>query len=31
MDKKYVDYMVEQTQKLLAIHSPTGYNQEVQQ
>ena len=31
MDKKYVDYMVEQAQKLLAIHSPTGYNQEVQQ
>lgn len=31
MEQKYVDYMVEQTQKLLAINSPTGYNQEVQQ
>ncbi len=31
MEQKYLDYMVEQTQKLLAIPSPTGYNQQVQQ
>ena len=31
MEQKYLDYIVEQTQKLLAIPSPTGYNQQVQQ
>lgn len=31
MEEKYLDYIVEQSQKLLAIPSPTGYNQEIQQ
>ena len=31
MEQKYLDYIVEQTQKLLAIPSPTGYNHQVQQ
>ncbi|WP_458863309.1 M42 family metallopeptidase [Acidaminobacterium chupaoyuni] len=30
MEKKYLDYVMEQTQKLIAIPSPTGYNQQVQ-
>lgn len=30
MEKKYLDYIVDQAQKMLAIPSPTGYNQEIQ-
>ena len=29
MSKDYVDYMVEETKKILAIDSPSGYTQEV--
>lgn len=30
MEKQYLDYIVDQAQKMLAIPSPTGYNQEIQ-
>ena len=30
MEQKYMDYLVEQAKNLLAIPSPTGYNQEIQ-
>ena len=30
MSKDYVDYMVEETRKILAIDSPSGYTQEWQ-
>ena len=29
MSKDYVDYMVEETRKILAIDSPSGYTREV--
>ena len=29
MNKDYVDYMVEETRKILAIDSPSGYTREV--
>ena len=29
MKKSYVDYIIEETQKILAIDSPSGYTQNV--
>ena len=29
MSKKYVDYIVEETKKILSIDSPSGYTKEV--